>query len=271
MDDFILKVILSFLVGGLYVGGVVWLSERLGSRIGGAFAGLPSTILVSLIFISITEGAGATQIAVAIIPLMLLASLMYAFVFLEATTKFKKPKRYPGAILAATIAWFLAALLVKAFSNISFFALIILTLCGLIVFNYWFRHFTATAPVKIPLPSNIYLLRFLSGGAVIAGAVVTARYLGPVWGGIVSSFPAMLGSILYFLNKSQGEVFLRGFLRGLPFSYISMLIFIILIYLTITRLSIYFSFVIAIAGSLFYTFLLIVSKNKQKSLYKTKI
>lgn len=53
--DFALKVALSFLVGGAFVFGVIWASEKLGSRIGGAIAGWPSTILVGLAFIDITE------------------------------------------------------------------------------------------------------------------------------------------------------------------------------------------------------------------------
>lgn len=259
--DFTFKVVLSFLVGGSYVAGVIWLSERLGSWVGGAVAGLPSTILISLIFIAITSGPKTTQTAVAIVPFMFFATLIYAVIFLEATIKFKKLKRHPGAIFVASIAWLLAALIVKSLANIPFFVLVTISLVGLFAFRYWFRRFATTKPIKIPLPRYIHLLRFLVGGAVIAAAVLAARFLGPVWGGIISSFPAMIGSILYFLNKSQGEVFLKGFLRRLPLGYISSLIFIILVYTTITNLPIFLSFIIAMAGSLFYTFILIASKR----------
>ncbi|MDI9559183.1 MAG: DUF3147 family protein, partial [Pseudomonadota bacterium] len=55
MDNiFVLKLILSFIVGSLWITMVTILAEKYGTRIGGLMAGLPSTILISLFFIAWT-------------------------------------------------------------------------------------------------------------------------------------------------------------------------------------------------------------------------
>ena len=46
-DTFILKLALSFLIGGLWITVASVAAERLGSKIGGVIAGLPSTAVVA--------------------------------------------------------------------------------------------------------------------------------------------------------------------------------------------------------------------------------
>ncbi|MEK7561447.1 MAG: hypothetical protein AAB541_01135 [Patescibacteria group bacterium] len=260
--DFALKVVLSFLVGGAYVSGVIWLSEHLGSRVGGAVAGLPSTILVGLAFIDITEGTAATRSAVKIVPLIFTAALVYGLVFLIAARKFKGPRRSIKASLAATIAWLAVVLPLKfVFENAAFLTICLVAALGLLAFRYFFRNFSTTLPKKIPLPRHIYDLRFIIGGTIIAAAVVAARVAGPVWGGVVASLPALLGTVFYFLNKSQGDKFLEGFIRRLPLSYISSFTFLVIIYQLLPHLSDPLSFLLAMAGALTYTLLLILYKR----------
>lgn len=260
--DFIIKVVLSFIVGGSYVAGVIWLSEKLGSRIGGAIAGLPSTILISMIFINITQGPADVREAVAIVPLMFMATLLYAIVFLkvEANTK-----RHPVAIITATIAWTSVALVFKLFSKLDFIYIVAIGVAGLVGFKIAFHKFDTTAPKKIKLPKNIYLIRFIIGGSVIASSVLIAKLLGPVWGGVVGSMPAMLGCILYFLSKSQGSEFLHGFLRRLPLSYISSLLFLVVIHQSLTNINSVLAFTLGMSGASIYTFSIIYFKRKIKT------
>jgi uncharacterized membrane protein (GlpM family) len=264
--DFVLKVILSFLVGGAYVTGVIWLSERLGSRVGGAVAGLPSTILVGLVFIDITEGTNATRSAAKIVPLIFMATLIYGLSFLVAIRNFKEPHRGIKASVAAAIAWLVIVLPLKfVFENKPFLTICLAAALGLLAFIYLFRNFSSTLPKKIPLPQYIHVFRFFIGGTIIAAAVVAARIAGPVWGGVVSSLPALLGTVLYFLDKSQGDKFIEGFIRRLPLSYISSFIFLILIHQLLPRLSDALSFLFALAGALLYTSLLILIRTGSKT------
>ncbi|MDB5183088.1 MAG: hypothetical protein JWO47_872 [Candidatus Saccharibacteria bacterium] len=260
--DYALKIFASFVVGGGYVAGVVWLSERLGSRIGGAVAGLPSTILVSLSFIAITEGPADARSAVSIAPLMFIATLIYALVFMQAVKKSSHARKHPIAITLATLAWLAAAIAIRQLSSLDFYAVVLLATLGLAAFLYKFRDFSVIVPNKIPLPKHMYALRFFVGGVLIASAVVAARFLGPVWGGIISSFPVMLGSILYFLNKSQGAKFLEGFLRRLPLSYGGSLLFMIIIHQTLTKTPAVLSFALGLSGAAFYAFILLSAKQR---------
>lgn len=261
--NFTLNLILSFLVGGAYVACIIWVSEKLGSRVGGAIAGLPSTILVGLIFIGISEGDQAAKEATSIVPFMFIATLIYGSVFLFAVKGFSFWQNLIASLVAA-LAWLISSLFIRQLSSVDFLLTVLIALSGLLVFRWAFSNFTVALPNKITLLQSIYLLRFLIGGAVIASAVAAAHYLGLIWGGIISSFPGLLGSVLYFLNKSQGTKFLEGFLRRLPFSYISSLLFLIVIYQTVVEWPMVLSFATALTVPIFYTYSLIAFRGKER-------
>jgi hypothetical protein len=259
--EFALTVVLSFLIGGAYVSGVIWLSERIGSRAGAAIAGLPSTILVSIVFIVFSEGPEVARAAVAVVPLMFTSALIYALIFLRMVATFKNAARYPIAVIVATLAWLLTALIIRQTASIPFYYAVLFALFSLFGFRYALRKYVTVKSVKIKLTDNIYLLRFIVGGALIAASVIAAHVIDPTWGGIIASFPAMLGVILYFLNKSQGDKFLKGFLRSLPLSYIGSLTFIIIVHQTLTNIFSYASLILGMAGAGLYIWLLITARS----------
>ncbi len=264
--DFSLKVFLSFLIGGGYVSGIVWTSENLGSRIGGAIAGLPSTILVGLIFIEIAEGTEATKSAAKIVPLIFMAALIYAWVFLKSVRKIKGPNKALKASAFALMAWLALVLPEKyIFTDKSFLIICIAASAGLILFRYLFRNLSSRLPKKFELPNSVYFLRFIISGAIIASAVVAAHFAGPVWGGVVSSLPALLFSTLYFLHKTQGDEFLEGFIKRLPVSYISSFIFLVILHQTLGKFGDTVCFGLAMLGALSYTIAIIYFRQPQNS------
>ncbi|MBN1224817.1 MAG: DUF3147 family protein, partial [Candidatus Aminicenantes bacterium] len=48
---FLIKLVLSFFVGGAWVAAATLIADKYGTKIGGIIIGLPSTLLVSLFFI----------------------------------------------------------------------------------------------------------------------------------------------------------------------------------------------------------------------------
>jgi hypothetical protein len=60
---FILKLVLSFFVGGLWITGGVALAERRGSKAGGLVLGFPSTVLLAIVFIGWTLSPQAAALA----------------------------------------------------------------------------------------------------------------------------------------------------------------------------------------------------------------
>ena len=53
---FLLNIILAFFIAGSFIALLTLLAERFGSTIGGLIANLPSNILITMIFISLTRG-----------------------------------------------------------------------------------------------------------------------------------------------------------------------------------------------------------------------
>ena len=261
--EFGLKVLLSFIVGGAAVSAVVWTSEHLGTHIGGAIAGIPITISLSLVFICFTAGSGAARAASVIIPIVVLVGLLYAYIFTQVARSIDSSKdKHLKATAAAIVAWFIAAIIVRrVFAHATLTFIIPVALLGMIGVHYLFKNFRSSKPKKLEMPPGMYVVRFLIAGSVVAGAVIAARLLGPTWGGIVSSVPAIFSTSLYFLNKSQGCAFTEGFAKRLPLSCISVLVFIIILHTSLTRIPAALAFLIGISGSIAYTYALL-SVNK---------
>jgi hypothetical protein len=258
--DFALKVILSFLIGGGYVLAVVLFSERVGSRIGATIAGLPSTILIGIIFIILTSGSAAGRTALAIVPLMFSATLLYALVFIVITAKLTGRKRLISGVLIATFVWLVFSLAIRQMASLPFWTIASLGTLSLIAFSIGLRKFRSVDTNRVKLPKSTHLLRFLIGGAIIATSVLAAKFLSPTWGGIVASFPAMLGVILYFLDKTQGNLFLRGFIQSLPVGYVSSLLFIVVTYILLATVRPVISIALGMLAAVIYTYTLASSK-----------
>lgn len=81
-DLFIVKLILSFFVGGLYTIISTVAADKFGSKIGGLISGLPSTALFGLFFIGWTQNPQASSEATTLIP----ASLGVSCIFVLCTS-----------------------------------------------------------------------------------------------------------------------------------------------------------------------------------------
>lgn len=259
--EFALKVALSFLVGGSYVAGVVWLSEKLGSKIGAAIAGLPSTILISIIFIAAIDGADNAEKALSLVPLMFMATLAYALTFAKSLRLRWKSETLMPAIIIGTLVWFLVVLIIRQASGFSFLAVTTISILSLLALHFGLKQLRDKKPTKIKLPRHMHVVRFVIGGGVIAASIIAARMLDPQWGGIVASFPAMLGVILYYIYKSQSVEFVEGFIKSLPISYFGSLIFIVIVHQTIANINFVASLILGMLGALAYTSLLLKARK----------
>ncbi|HUD10434.1 MAG TPA: DUF3147 family protein [Candidatus Saccharimonadales bacterium] len=263
--DFALKVLLSFIVGGLAVSAVVWTSERLGSHIGGAIAGIPTTISLSLIFICFTEGSSTARASSVIIPVIILVGLLYTFVFTQAARYMNIRNKQLGATLIATMAWLVAAVIVRfVFANANLLVTVLVFLVGVVIAKYLFRNLRSAKPKKLNLPNSTYAVRFLVAGGVVASAVLATRLLGSLWGGVVSTAPAIASISLYLLYKSQGSAFTEGFVKRLPLSYVSAVVFVVILHTTLTHVPTYLAFLLGIIGSLTYTYILLIVNKPTK-------
>jgi len=225
MDIFYFKLFLSFLVGGAYIAFTIWLSEKFGSKIGGIAIGLPSTALVSFIFIAWTSDLAAAVAAVPITPLVTAACTL----FVAAFVRFYAHGRN-AALAIALLVW---ALLTFPFVLLSMENILLSLLVGAVFFAIaisYLRKFPHKLLPSIRLTKAEFLFRCVFAGAIVATAVLLAKTLGPVWGGLFAAFPAAYSSSLYLLSKKHGIGFTASVARSMPFGSIANVAFEVAFY-----------------------------------------
>ena len=208
LDAFFLRVLLSFVVAGIWITLATVLSEKFGTKIGGAFGNLPSTLLVSIIFIAWTQDLLFVTETLKIIPLALMVDTIFLFVYIVAAKKIER-----GAPLIALIIWFLLALPIGFMMYDDIWIGSLLFVVVTVVAFYWLEyrmHIPSKAGRKKQYTLGELSMRGGFAGSVVASAVVIAAFGGPVWGGLASVFPAVMLSTMYLLTKAQGSGFAQA-------------------------------------------------------------
>ncbi len=201
-------IILAFLIGGIWISLATMLSEKLGSKSGGMVSNLPSTILVSLLFIGITKGAYFAAQSASAVPTGMLIDTIFLFIFIALVKR---------GLLAATIisviSWFALAALSVYFksvpvwiSSIAYLAVSTLTYLaaelkfGIISLPKTNKKFTHTQ----------LLTRAIFAGIVVGSAVTIGKAGNAYWSGLFSTFPAVMLSSMVILTMSAGSQFARA-------------------------------------------------------------
>ncbi len=208
-EALIIKIALSFVIAGIWITLATIVSERFGTKIGGLIGNLPSNIVVSLFFIGWTQSAEIAADAAHVVPLGMLIDSLFLFVLILFAKKYGNL-----AFLFALIAWFVLALPVaNSGYNDMIVGSIVYVIITLILFYIAEKKLNI---VSVPKKTNVsysageLLLRAVFAGTVVAGAVTITALAGPNWGGIFSTFPAVMLSTMYLLTRAQGADFARA-------------------------------------------------------------
>src|SRR4030042_4697183 len=187
--SFWLKLSLSFIVGSLWVTLTTLSAERFGSKIGGLIGGLPSTVVIALLFIGLTQSPQVAADATTVMPLAQGLNGLFVLTFMLLI-----PHGLWAGLLSALLLWFYQSSLLYLLDIQSFWIsllgwLILLVFCY-IAAEKWMK-ISSHGRLTISYPPSQLVWRALFGGGIIAFAVFMGKIGGPLLGGIFSSFPAM--------------------------------------------------------------------------------
>jgi len=213
---FYFKLLLSFLVGSIWITLATIIAEQFGSKVGGVIAGIPSTILVSLFFIGWTQNLQIAQEATAIIPAILALDALFVFIYI-----FLGKYSFYRALGAAISIWLVVALIL-IFSQFDHFIIgaIVLLPVILFVFNFTEKkmHIQPQKRKSVQYSFSQIIIRGVVTGSIIVFAVVIARIGGPLFGGAFSCFPAVMISTMLITYYEHGTNFSRAVMKILMIS-----------------------------------------------------
>lgn len=206
MGPFIIKVILSLIIGIIWVIISTNIAERVSGKFGGLIVGLPSTAVISLLFIGLTQGVTKAITASVIVPFSMGLTCSYYISFLLLTKK-----GFITGFFGSLVIWFLFALISSKYSPNSIVASVIVWLILVTVSIWWAVKNIHINHVLIPkkiISSPLWLKAILTG-TIISLIVIIGKVVGPRWGGIFATFPALTTSTMLITIKSGGNEFTR--------------------------------------------------------------
>jgi hypothetical protein len=213
---FWLKLTLSFFIGSLWVTLTTLSAERFGSKVGGLIGGLPSTVVIALLFIGITQSPQVASQATTVMPLAQGLNGLSVLTFIGLARKGL------GAALAGSLLLWLTQSTLLYLLDIQAFWISVVGWLALLMFCYWLVEVQLRIPSRGKLNTSKstaqIIWRAIFGGGVIAWAVLMGKLGGPLLGGIFGSFPAMFLSTLVITYQSGGGEFSRSVGKSLLIS-----------------------------------------------------
>ena len=213
---FLTKLLLSFLVGSVWVTSVTVIAERFGSKIGGFIGGLPSTIVVALLFIGLSQDADSASRAAVMIPLVMGVNGIFIIIYLLMV-------RHGLAIslASALLFWFIlnGGIILEGIESLP--VSIIGWFVSLMAVYFIAEHgmdIQSKGGIRVPYTMQQILARGLVSGFTISLAVLVSRVAGPVVGGIFSTFPVIFISTLAITYHTGGPEFSRAVAKTLMLS-----------------------------------------------------
>lgn len=264
MDNiFLIKLIISFFIGALWVIVATLSADKFGPKIGGLISGLPSTVMFGLFFLGWTQTPLSSVQATTIIPIVGGINCL----FLLSCVYFVR-KNISFALIISLILWAVLSfvLVLIKFNNYatSLFGYTSLLLISFYVMENVLK-IRSISGKKITYTPILILIRGLIGGFVIAFSVFIGKIGGPVLGGIFSMFPAMFISTILVTYYSQGALFSSATMKSSMLSGISIVLYSVIVrysYLPLgllwgTAISIFISF---LCGYFVYRYVLLKLK-----------
>src|SRR3989338_3465963 len=251
MDPFILKLVLSFFVGGGYVVFSTIMAEKFGSKIGGFIAGLPSTVAFSLFFIAWSQGSEVAVAAAPVVPAMVGASILFVLVYIHLLRN-----NIFLALFGSLLVWFLSGLILLWVKFDNIYLSILLFLAAWIFFIIAIKAIP-TKSIAVPFSFGGMGLKFMMAGGAVAVAVFLSKALSPLWGGLFAGFPAVFLSTMLMLTYLRPD-FAIAVGKAIPLGTLATVLYPLLVHLLYPSLGFILGTIVAYGCSV--VFAIIVQK-----------
>ncbi len=252
---FLLRIVLSFLVGGGYMVLILWLAKRFGHRASSALLSTPTTILVGSAFLIWQEGAGTLRDS-------LPSAALYMAPITIFTVGFMLGKSVLSRIIISLLVWFPVALLVRLFfSEISALPALIIVSAWLFVSDIIFRKIFTVKKIKAAKPKNHNLIRFCVAGFLIAAAVIVSKLLGIFWGVLVATMPVMFLLSMSYFYIDYGSGYLENFAIKSPRILFGIVVFIFCLWASLGVVPVFLAYLVSWIASAVWAYF-VVAKAK---------
>lgn len=210
---FLLKLLISFIISGSFAVFALWMSEKVGTKLGSIILSIPSTTAFSLLFIMWTQGVEVVTRAAVMSTASLGISFIFVIVFVNLLSRFKS-----FSLLISLFVWFISAVILSLFSLNIYSSSIIASI--LVVISFLFLGKIKPSKTKIKSTMNRTLLRFFLVGSIVSLVIVIAKLISPEWGGIFASFPAVYVATFYIAIKDYGVNFSKSIAANTVYAYL---------------------------------------------------
>ena len=231
-----LQVVLSFLIAGSWIAVLTLMAERFGSKAGGLIANLPSNIMITLIFITLSHGNSFVKGMLPAIPVGLLIDSVFLVVFILLLNY-----NLIISMLGSLGCWLVLAVLANRIQLDSLWINIanyfIITIVAFLFVEYGWK---IPAMGKSGKKYTIGQMAIRAGfaGGIVGGVVLISHFVPAYLTGIVSTFPAVLFSSMVILALNQGKAFAQATGKVMILSTSNILVYALGVYYTYPLLGI---------------------------------
>ncbi len=270
--EFVWRLVVSVLVGGGVIAAQSVAAERY-PEFGGFIVSIPTTLPMGLFFIGWTQGTAAAIESASVVPISLANCLLFAALFISAAqwSGSRKMRMIAPNVLSLAV-WFIFSIAIIRFAITAPIPGIIAYIMAFVIAHYvlskrgrrqkFSNQETSHRGSNHSSNWKLILIRACAGGTVIGTAVLLAKILNPLWGGIFSVFPASFISIFNIILLTRGPRLLIPIGATLPQGSIFFILYILLAH-ALFPLGILPGTLLSEALILFFIYLTILRKKKK--------
>jgi len=212
MQSLWFQIIIPFILSALVVIVVTIIAEKFGTKVGGIFGTLPSTLVIALIFIAGNEGTQFASDAAAVIPAELGINVMFLLIFALLVHR-----SFILAFIATFSMWGVLSSFLIIFNMDSILVSILIYFIAVIgaflILEFW-KNKPSSGMVKVHYTAKKMAVRGVLAGFFIALAVSLSN-IGSIISGIFSVFPAILSSTMIITYREHGPDFAAGMAKSM--------------------------------------------------------